>query len=94
MEISNLKCKNDNILVEIKKESERESSGLILLDKESELTVTGKVLSKGPGVKNVDMSQFTEGSNVVIRKNCGTTYTEDSKVEYRFIKASDVMAEF
>lgn len=94
MEISNLKCKNDHILVEIKKESERKSSGLILLDNESEFTVTGKVLSVGPGVKDVNMSQFTEGSNVVIRKNCGTTYTEDGKVEYRFIKSTDVMAEF
>lgn len=85
----------DNILVLPKEESKKTKSGILLPDDKTESTITGEVISTGPGNYIPYTAEFKKmaiekGMIIAFNKHAGQRITINGE-EHRIIKESDVL---
>lgn len=85
---------HDHVVLEVIKQETKTKSGIILSDKDSDATTTGKVLAVGPG-KHVDGKlqpmHVAVGDRVLYREYSATKVKLDGS-EYLLVKESDLLA--
>ena len=85
--MSKIQPVNDYILIEPEKAKEKTESGIYLSDSgEGEKPQQGKVVSVGPGVKNVNVG------DIIVYSKYGPTVVKVDDDENFFIQDSDVIA--
>lgn len=85
-----LKPMADNVLLKAHEAQEATASGIILASANKEKPAIYKVVSVGPGTKDVTMA-VKVGDKVVVGKFTGSDVTID-KVDYKFVKQDDILA--
>ena len=85
-----LKPMADNVLLKQHEAAETTVSGIILATTNKEKPAIYKVVSVGPGTKDVTMT-VKAGDRVVVSKHVGTDITLD-KVDYKFVKQDEILA--
>lgn len=83
----------DLILIKPDEITEKKIGGIIIPDSHSDKFNTGVVISKGKGVKDIDIDEVSIGDKILYEKNSGIEVkSDDGSEKYLLVRYSSIFA--